>query len=200
MRVRISRPNTDWDEAPAKNVMRVGHLFEMTSGLDYDLSTPEIKALREKTGDQFTTRELAAAIAKKPLRFEPGTHWMYGLSHDVLGALIEAVSGMTLGEYCRRAIFDPLGMKETWFHAPESEQSRRCQLYTRDQDGRLQRGETVNYLQLSQKSGKRRRGADHDCGRLCALCLHDDQPRRFAGGRKNSLRPHGRHDADEPAG
>lgn len=155
MRVRTCRPNTDWDEGPAKNALRVQNLFEMTTGLDYDLNTPEIRSLREKTNDQFTTRELAAAIAKKTLRFEPGTHWLYGLSHDVLGALIEVVSGMTLGEYCRKAIFDPLGMKETWFHAPQSERGRCCQLYTLDQNGRFQRGEYVNHLQLSknQESG-----------------------------------------------
>ena len=70
----------------------IQHLFSMTSGIDYDLGCPEILRAMEQHGEGITTRQLVRAIAEKPLQFEPGMRWLYGLSHDVLGALIEVVS------------------------------------------------------------------------------------------------------------
>ena len=114
---------------PVRNPIRIGNLFTMTAGLSYDLLAPEIKELAEKTEGRCPTREFSRAIAKAPLLFEPGTHWNYSFCHDVLGALIEVISGMSFGEYLRRNIFEPAGMKDTCFILPEEKKKRLATLY-----------------------------------------------------------------------
>lgn len=111
---------------PAKNQMTIRHLFTMTSGLTYNVDTPAIKKARELN---YTTREIARAIAEEPLVFEPGTHYLYSLSHDVLGAVIEVVSGMTLSEYMKKNIFDPLGLSDTGFYPTEEQLIRFADMY-----------------------------------------------------------------------
>jgi hypothetical protein len=59
------------------------------------------------------------ALAKLPLLFQPGEKWQYGLNTDLLGCLIEVISGMTLDEFFRKNIFEPLGMKDTYFNVPK---------------------------------------------------------------------------------
>jgi len=73
-----------------------------------------------------------------PLMFEPGTAWEYGRSTDVLGRLVEVVSGTTLGTYLRENIFVPLGMEETWFSLPQQHQYRIAEPFARDPDGAMQ--------------------------------------------------------------
>lgn len=77
-------------------------------------------------------------LAKLPLEFEPGSHWKYGLSHDVLGALIEVISGKSFGEYLYTNIFEPLGMKDTFFFKFQRKKKHRlATLYDRLEDGTL---------------------------------------------------------------
>jgi CubicO group peptidase (beta-lactamase class C family) len=68
--------------------------------------------------------ELPAEIARLPLVHEPGEGWTYGLSHDVLGYLIEVVSGQTLDQFLRDRICAPLDMRDTFFFVPESKRDR----------------------------------------------------------------------------
>jgi len=100
---------------PAKNIMTIRHLLSMQSGLNYNLAAPSIAKLLEDTNRQASTRQIIKALAEEPLDFEPGTRYQYSLSHDVLGAVIEVVSGRKLGEYMEENIFGPLGMKNTVF-------------------------------------------------------------------------------------
>lgn len=118
----------------AKNPITVRHLFTMSSGLDYAIRSPEILAAIAE--GKRTTRELVSAIATRPLSFEPGERYQYSLSHDVLGALIEVWSGMSLGEYMKKNIFEPLGMKNTFFGAPKTEElkAKMASLYVRGED------------------------------------------------------------------
>ncbi len=88
------------DGSKPKTVMTVRHLFTMTGGLDYDLNAPHIRELLRKNPDANTV-EIAQAIAKKPLLFEPGTHYRYSLCHDVLAAVAEVVTGKNFEEYVR---------------------------------------------------------------------------------------------------
>ena len=134
---------------PAQNPIRIQNLFEMTAGLDYETYTPAIRELIKETDGKFTTRQYAAALAKAPLHFEPGTHWLYSQAHDVLGALIEVVSGESFQEYLRNHIFAPLGIETGWFHEPECERSRLCRRYGLDADGNWMIGSEVNNLQHS---------------------------------------------------
>lgn len=122
-----------WDEVsgeakPAKNVIRIRDLFCMSSGLpyegEYNETSRQLMNIRKDLENKFpkesyTTLQYVKAMSKAALRFEPGTHWEYGLSHDVLGGLIEVISGKTLGEYMKENIFDPLGMTNTFFRCPE---------------------------------------------------------------------------------
>lgn len=100
---------------PAKNTMTIRHLLSMQSGLNYNLEAPSILKVLEETDRKATTRQVIRALANEPLDFEPGTHFQYSLSHDVLGAVIEVVSGLSFGDYLSEHIFKPLGMKNTGF-------------------------------------------------------------------------------------
>lgn len=124
-----------WMFTPAKSKIRVADLFMMTAGISYDGDMPNLKKLREDTKSDFTTREFAAAIAKEPLMFEPGEGWNYGYCHEVMGALIEVVSGMGFGEYLKKHIFDPLGMKDATFFVPEGKADRFAPQYSYDMAG-----------------------------------------------------------------
>jgi len=100
---------------PAANTMTIRHLLTMQSGLNYDLGLPSVRRVLKETAGKATTREIIKALAEELLDFEPGTRYQYSLSHDVLGAVIEVVSGLRFGEYLKQNIFDPLGMKDTGF-------------------------------------------------------------------------------------
>ncbi len=137
--VTVQQP--DGTVRPAKTQMTIRNLFSMTGGLDYDLGTPWILEAQAATGGKGPTREMMNAIAKKPLSFDPGAMFQYSLCHDVLGAVIEVVSGMPFGAFLRENIFDPLGMKDTTFY-PTAEQLDRMawQYYGYDhRTGRYQR-------------------------------------------------------------
>lgn len=114
----------------AKNTMTMKHLFTMTAGFDYDLQKKEIIETEEKTNHKSPTIEVVKSLAKAPLLFEPGEHWNYSLCHDVLGAVIEIVSGKKLSEYMKENIFDPLDMKESGFKRDYSKADRFAHQYT----------------------------------------------------------------------
>jgi len=104
----------------AKNPIRVLDLFTMSAGYVKYLRSEEIRRVCEETGGQAPTREVIRAFAKHPLEYEPGTRWVYStICHDILGALIEELTGMTFGEYLRKNIFLPLGMTKTGFAVPD---------------------------------------------------------------------------------
>ena len=85
---------------------------------------------RERTNASFS-HELAAL----PLMHEPGTVWEYGRATDVLGRVVEVVSGQTLGDYLAAHIFEPLSMTETWFTVPPFYHSRIAEPFARDPEG-----------------------------------------------------------------
>lgn len=101
----------------AKTPITIRHLFTMTAGLDYNLYDAAIQGAI--ANGKTSTRDLVCAMADKTLGFEPGTRFRYSLCHDVLGALVEVWSGKKFGDYMRENIFEPLGMKNTFFGLPE---------------------------------------------------------------------------------
>lgn len=109
---------------PCDTVMTVRHLFSMCGGLDYDLGAPAIRELKAASGDLANTRETVAQFVKKPLLFQPGEHYNYSLCHDVIGAIIEVVSGKSFGDYMRENIWGPLGLRDTCFFPNEKQQER----------------------------------------------------------------------------
>ncbi|WP_078547635.1 serine hydrolase domain-containing protein [Litchfieldia alkalitelluris] len=136
---------------PAKRSILIKDLFTMTSGLTYSGEGNETErqvmaALKQKEelGENLTVRTLSKTLANIPLAFEPGTKWCYGFSHDVLGALIEVLSGKSLGEFFQVEIFDPLKMKDTFFTIPDNKKHRLATLYDRSDEGELIKNERVD--------------------------------------------------------
>lgn len=116
----------------AKNPITIQHLLTMTSGIDYNLSSSSILRFKEETGGRCPTLSFPAAIAKEPLDFDPGERWCYGLSLDIIGALIELVSGKKLSEYMKENLFDPIGMENTSFGFTEKKLSEMATQYRFD--------------------------------------------------------------------
>ena len=94
-------------------VITVRNLLTMSSGFDYNLETPEIKKLAREKYDTATTQDVLYTLLDRPLNFTPGERFLYGLSHDFLGILVEAVEGITLADYMQEHIFTPLGMNSS---------------------------------------------------------------------------------------
>lgn len=122
-------PNGKSELHPAREPITIWHLFTMTSGISYKNDTDAIKALVVETEGKASTRQMVKAIAQTPLLFEPGSHWAYGFSHDVLAALVEVISGQRFGEYVKENIFLPLGMKNSYFKNSPEIASRILPLY-----------------------------------------------------------------------
>jgi CubicO group peptidase (beta-lactamase class C family) len=77
------------------------------------------------------------AMARLPLSFQPGEKWQYGLNTDLLGCLIEVISRTNLEDFFRKNIFEPLGMKDTYFNVPASKANRMATVYTEDATGTI---------------------------------------------------------------
>lgn len=150
------------EKIPVQTPIQIRHLLNMTSGLTYPGATDhetdvQTGALidevisRLHTDVALTTSEIVERLGEIPLLFEPGTRWNYGLSADVLGAVVEKVSGMRFGEFMKTRIFDPLGMKDTAFYVPQEKQNRLAKVY----DGDIQPGMLVekepNHLGVSTR-------------------------------------------------
>ena len=103
---------------PAKNPIKIHHLFQMTSGMNYLLHTPELEEFYAIPGNKCPTVETVNMFAKTPLEFDPGEGWKYGLSHDVLAALVEVLTGEKFEVYVKKNIFEPLGMENSDFLHP----------------------------------------------------------------------------------
>ena len=129
--------------------MKIKHLVSMQSGLDYNLERPGILRVAEEKGNAATTRDFVDAFVESPLKFEPGTHFLYSLSHDVIAAIIEVVSGKQFSEYLKENIWDRIGMENTFFAKPVNYLSNlACQFRIGD-DGKIGVMEPTNNYQLS---------------------------------------------------
>lgn len=139
---------TVWENGvnrPVKREVQVQDLLRMTSGLHYPDEISEagrqtarlFKEIDERLlgDDPMSTIEIANALGKCSLGFEPASSWNYGTSADVLGAVIEVVTGMRLGEFMEKEIFTPLGMKDTAFWVPEEKQARLAKTYETVKEG-----------------------------------------------------------------
>ena len=124
---------------PAKRSVTIADLMNMTSGVAYPgIEGPaQIEAAQcmdfwvsnLRGYDRPGTVDIANAFGKCPLAFHPGERWMYGFSADVLGAVVEVISGRTFGDYLRDEIFTPLGMMSTGFVASDNMKRRMTEAY-----------------------------------------------------------------------
>ncbi len=106
----------DGNVREATNPITLRQLFTMTSGISYDYTSENIEAARRATNGRMDTLPTVKYIAKNPLLFEPGTDWAYGLGLDVLGAVIEVITGKKFRDYVKENIFEPLEMNDSFFH------------------------------------------------------------------------------------
>ncbi|MBO4292686.1 MAG: beta-lactamase family protein [Lachnospiraceae bacterium] len=137
---------------PLAQPMLIGHLLSMQSGLDYDANRPGIVRVLKEKGMQATTRELVDAFVESPLKFQPGTHFLYSLSHDVAAAIVEVVSGMRFSEYLKKYIWEPVGMKDTFFAKPDNQGLERlAQQYIWNEQNQIVPMEQTNNYQFSEQ-------------------------------------------------
>lgn len=120
---------------PPKRPMKVVDLATHTAGLTYGFMnrTSVDRAYRELGVADFATEggleAMIEQLSKLPLEFSPGTAWNYSVSIDVLGYLVQKLSGMSFGEFLRTRLFEPLGMTDTAFFCPPEKVDRFCGCY-----------------------------------------------------------------------
>ncbi|MEP2717818.1 serine hydrolase domain-containing protein [Pseudophaeobacter sp.] len=126
---------TSIDQTEPSRSPTLHELMTHTSGLSYPFNPGVLPQAMEAEQLMFKPNQgdlgkMAAHLASYPMAFQPGTRWEYSVSIDVLGRVIEVVSGQTLAEFFESEIFQPLGMTETAFRVPRTAGNRFASLYT----------------------------------------------------------------------
>lgn len=143
--VAVPRPLGGYDVVPAKRPITIRDLLTHTAGISYG-GGPAADRWKTAaiTGWYFADRDepVGATVSRMgalPNDAHPGEHWVYGYNTDILGALIERVSGETLSDFLRARICEPLGMKDTHFFLPPSKVDRLATVYSAGMSGGLER-------------------------------------------------------------
>ncbi|HXB72902.1 MAG TPA: serine hydrolase domain-containing protein [Candidatus Acidoferrales bacterium] len=193
-RMTVAREGVDaagkrtWYTVPADRQITVRDLFRHTSGLDYagpkdESGEPAYKKI-EMTGFAplvpFDLAEGMRRLASVPLNDQPGTTFRYGYSIDVLGRLVEVVSGKKLDRFFEERIFGPLGMKDTAFYVPEEKWSRLAALYAPKPGGGIERSSSPFQESFKKKpalllGGAGMVGTLEDYARFVMMLLNDGQ-------------------------
>jgi CubicO group peptidase (beta-lactamase class C family) len=135
--------DSSYTTEPAKGEITIRQLLTHTSGIDYaSIGSTEFKAIYAKAkvpsgigNDKDVLRDKMKILGTLPLRHQPGERWTYGLNSDVLGYLVEVWSKMPFDQFLKTRVFDPLGMKDTYFYLPKEKHSRLVTLHA-DKDGK----------------------------------------------------------------
>jgi CubicO group peptidase (beta-lactamase class C family) len=149
--------DSTYTSVPAKRDVTIRDLLTHTSGVDYaQIGSDKMKAIYAKAGLQagFVTDKIRLADAMNtlgalPLAHQPGERFTYGLNIDVLGYLVEKVSGKSLDQFFRERIFEPLGMNDTYFYIPKAKINRLVQVYVPDKQNRLRRWDAATFPGVS---------------------------------------------------
>jgi len=152
---KYNEKDTTFTSIPAKREITVRDLLTHTSGIDYaGIGSPIMNAIYTKAGikggfgsDKLLIGDDIKILGKQPLVHQPGERWTYGLNVDVLGYLVEVLSGENLDQYLRNHIFEPLGMSDTYFYLPTEKQSRLVKVNAENADNIVTSApqEFVNY-------------------------------------------------------
>ena len=135
-------------EVPADRPITIRDLLTHMSGIPYGAWNNELTGAEWDTAGfpgwyladkEEPIREVVREMAALPMNAQPGTEWIYGYNIDILGALIEEVSGESLDAFLAARIFDPLEMEDTRFFLPEDEAARLATVYVREGEGDLTR-------------------------------------------------------------
>ena len=134
--------DTIFTTIPARREITIRDLFTHTSGIDYaGIGSPMMNAVYSKAGimggfgnEMITIGDDIRLLGKQPLVHQPGERFTYGLNVDVIGYLVEILSGQKLDQFLKTRLFDPLGMEDTWFYLPEDKHQRLVKVNTEDQN------------------------------------------------------------------
>ena len=141
----LMKPDATIQTVPANSPVLVRHLLTHTSGIIYPHGKKskltqmyhDLKITNGAIQTYDSPESLMARIGTIPLKVQPGQAWVYGMSVDVLGRVIEVASKQSLSDFLQKNIFEPLKMKDTYFFIPNAEQQRLLPLYTRDETNQL---------------------------------------------------------------
>jgi CubicO group peptidase (beta-lactamase class C family) len=130
--------------ADLEREITIRHLFTHTAGLSYgwmenDPVDQEYRNIQKRYEDQklpISLRIFAEELSHLPIAYQPGTHWRYSYSIDILGALVEIISGMPYEKYLQERVFHPLGMVDTNFYVPADKMARVATVYRHDETGK----------------------------------------------------------------
>ena len=145
-RLEVMTGTEDAGREPLVRPITMRHLFTHTSGLSYGFheNDPLDRLYRDTfaslgiTEDRSTSGQLIDVLTRVPLRFQPGTRWHYSLATDVIGVIVELITGQSLGQFFEEQIFGPLEMTETSYRVPKERLGRLARIYCHDRDsGRL---------------------------------------------------------------
>ncbi len=142
---KYNEKDSTYSTIPAKREITIRDLLTHTSGIDYaQIGSDNMRAIYAKAGIPagFVSEKILLAdkiriLGKMPLVHQPGERFTYGLNVDVLGYLIEILSGESLDQYFRNHIFVPLGMNDTYFYLPSSKAKRLVKVVTENQNHHL---------------------------------------------------------------
>jgi CubicO group peptidase (beta-lactamase class C family) len=144
---KFNATDTTYTTVPATREVTIKDLLTHTSGIGYALiGSRESNAIYAKNGltpgigsQKETLLSAMTKLGTLPLMHQPGQKWTYGLNTDLLGCLVEVISGMTLDAFFKKKIFEPLGIKDTYFVIPAAKAGRLVNLYTEDATGHLKK-------------------------------------------------------------
>lgn len=125
--LRVTGVGEDGKKTVPARTMKVRDLFQHTTGWSY--TTPWRQAAVRAGKSDPSLADMVTALAEIPLEFQPGSRWEYGISHDVLGRLVEVLAEQPLDRFMAERIFEPLGMVDTGFHLGAEDVARLTQLY-----------------------------------------------------------------------
>ena len=143
MRVYVSGEGECMESEPARRPVTIHHLLTHCAGFTYGFGNdhPVSRLYRDRRTDFYPAdgplEEVVARLAEVPLVHHPGERWNYGVSTDVLGHLVEAVSGQRLDRFFAERILEPLGMHDTAFQVPPEKRERLARLYGPSRTGGL---------------------------------------------------------------
>lgn len=129
---------------PAKREITIRDLLTHTAGISYgDGPASDLYKAAGVQGWFFADKDLPVGdcikkLARLPFDAQPGEKWVYGFNTDILGYVVEVVSGMSLADYIKKRITDPLGMTDTHFFLPENKVGRFASVYRAGKDGKLE--------------------------------------------------------------
>ena len=179
--------DTTYTTRAAARDITIRHLITHTSGISaYDA---QLSAICEKNGipplntkANITLGEAIKRLAKLPLAHEPGEKFTYGMSVDVLGYLIEVISGKSLDVFIKERVLNPLGMKDTYFYLPADKTERLVTLYEYPKNGKLKRSNHPIYQTFPYEGAKKffspgagLNGTIEDYAKFCQMILNDGE-------------------------